>query len=49
MASTKYPEDCVSRDGVKCKIFIMSCAMFHTCIANRNGGRCCYYEKGVKK
>jgi hypothetical protein len=45
-----YPDDCKERqekNHIMCKLFGMSCAMFHTCIANRKDGKCCYYE--VKK
>jgi hypothetical protein len=42
-----YPDDCKSRSDknqISCSLFDMSCAMFHTRIGNKNGGKCCYYE-----
>lgn len=44
-------DDCKHHDGknhIMCKIFDMSCAMFHTRIYCHKDGKCCYYEKKVK-
>jgi len=47
----KYPDDCKHRDPKDekmCKVFDMSCAMFHTRIfgipSECGVTRCCYYE-----
>jgi hypothetical protein len=47
----KYPDDCKHRDNenhIVCKIFDMSCAMFHTRIFSlpscAGKGKCPYYE-----
>jgi len=42
-----YPDDCKERsekNHIMCKVFDMSCAMFHARIAKKKDGKCCYYE-----
>ena len=46
-----YPDDCKNRsdtNGIMCRLFDMSCAMFHTRIGDKNNGKCCYYERVEK-
>ena len=39
-----YPDDCKDIEGIKCKRFSMSCAMFHAMIGDQTK-ECPFYRK----
>jgi hypothetical protein len=43
--TNNYPDDCMQRAGIKCKLFQMSCAQYHATIFGYYGGRCFYYNR----
>jgi hypothetical protein len=46
MATEKYPDDCCHREGgLECKMFKMTCAMFHAMTGGYYAGQCLYYNR----